>query len=76
MLLVRGDADWSGTLAWSMYALAAASFLLGLAGLICAASEPQSVSRRLTVFVLSVPPVLVSIGFGAVLFVLITSDLA
>ena len=75
VLLVRGDADWSRSLAWSMYGLAAASFLLGLVGLIYAVSEPQGMSRRLTIFVLSLPPVLVSVGFGLVLLVLITSDL-
>jgi hypothetical protein len=76
VLLVRGDADWSRSLAWTMYGLAAASFLLGLVGLIWAVLEPSTMPRRVTMFVLSLPPVLVSIGFGAVLFVLITSDLS
>jgi hypothetical protein len=75
VLLVRGDADWSRSLALSMYALAAASFLLGLVGLIWAVSEPNRMRRRAAMFALSLPPVLVSIGFGLVLLVLITADL-
>ena len=75
VLLVRGDADWSRSLAWSMYGLAAASFLLGLVGLILAVLEPRGMPRRRAMVVLSLPPVLVSTGFGVVLLWLITSDL-
>ena len=47
VLLVRGDADWSHALAIILYGLAAASFLLGLIGLVWAGSEPRGLARRL-----------------------------
>jgi hypothetical protein len=75
VLLVRGDADWSHALAIILYGLAAASFLLGLIGLVWAGSEPRGLARRLAIIALSLPPVLVSLGFGFVLLVPITSDL-
>ena len=50
--------------------LAAASFLLGLAGVAIAASASMSDDRRGLVLLLSVVPVLVAVGFGVLVLVL------
>jgi hypothetical protein len=55
--------------------LAAASFVLGLAGVAIAASASMSDDRRGLVLLLSVVPVLVAVGFGLLVLALVTTPL-
>ena len=55
--------------------LAAAAFVLGLAGIALAASGSMPDTRRGLVLLLSVVPVLVAIGFGLLFLVLVTTHL-
>jgi hypothetical protein len=63
----------TGAAAVLVIVLAAASFLLGLAGMAIAASTLDD--RRGLVLLLSVVPVLVTVGFGVLLLVLANSHL-
>ena len=75
VLVVRGDADWSRSLAVVMYGLAAASLVLGLAGVSIGLFGRVPEHQRGLILWLAAVPVLVAVGFGAVLLFLLTSDL-